>query len=130
MAEIIKSKEDNSKVEKHPVSDKITLFEYLIMILCYLVLIISLLYGNEDLFQRSGSLVIIFVVFTQNKQTILQQKIIQYYNDKIGYHQDCPIEYKKSYQRKIFDSLILFTIVLGTVIWGYGDLIYKCIHHF
>jgi hypothetical protein len=71
-------------------------------------------------FQRSGSVVIVLAVWVQFK---LQP--VQTYFDVDAY--SVPLTLPKTYCRSYsFLSIInLFAMVLGTVIWGYGDILLK-----
>ena len=69
-------------------------------------------------FQRSGSVVVVLTVWVQFKLLSVQT-----YFDKNAY---CvPLELSKIYQDwyLIISTINVFAMVLGTVIWGYGDIL-------
>ncbi|MCG7865452.1 MAG: hypothetical protein JAY74_03660 [Candidatus Thiodiazotropha taylori] len=73
-------------------------------------------------FSRSGSLMVVCGAILEYLNFGAQQ----YLREKRDETWKPRSEYVKALnKRKIFDLLILFSLVLGTIIWGYGDLLFK-----
>lgn len=75
-------------------------------------------------FARSGSLVVLFGAFLEYNSLSTQQKLNEKIGSTIGYWQDNPIQYKVPESRNILNKIVLTTLVIGTLIWGYGDLLF------
>lgn len=74
-------------------------------------------------FQRSGSLVVFIGVILQFRQLICTEEgdtLNSAFGKHIGYSAG-----RMNAQQKIFQILATLLSVLGTVIWGYGDLPFK-----
>jgi len=69
-------------------------------------------------FQRSGSLVVVIAVWVEFKLFSLRG-----YFDKSAY--SAPLELPKSFHLvyKTISTTAVFTAIVGTFIWGYGDLL-------
>jgi len=73
-------------------------------------------------FARFGSLVVLFGVMSE--YSLLHQELSVLYKrlDKISWSDDIPdLSPSKWHQKKIWWSHL--TVIVGTVIWGFGDLV-------
>lgn len=110
---------------------------------CFILAIISLILGlnnftmesNAIWFQRSGSLIVLFSLLTEYNhlkiKTLVNDVRIDYGNGKIMTRMEnfkeknLPPEYSDPQFNILIEPIIIITAILGTVIWGYGDLLYK-----
>ncbi len=104
--------------------------DLLLIVLATIPVVLSLIYdinyvNDKYYFQRSGSLMVMFSVileFIQLKYQVIKstdQAQVKIEGDMWGflYGKDLPIE------RTYFQTIAFVLMVLGTLIWGYGDLI-------
>lgn len=87
-------------------------------------LYISLCRDDFMWFSRSGSIVVLLAAWMQARNYDIQQKLhftSQKSLSKLGsYHK---LSWKLPKQRKIIEWIILLMLVLGTLVWGFGDLL-------
>ena len=86
-------------------------------------------------FQRSGALIVAFSLFSEHQylklRRMVTEQLIDY--DKRGIttrlenfkSKNLPLEYSDPTFRILHEPLIIFSGLVGTLIWGYGDLIYR-----
>jgi len=102
--------------------------EVFALISTYLFLIVSAIAssttGDGLWFSRSGSIVVIVSVIIEFRNYSIQQKLNEIAQDSTNYYGAEPDKWQVPIQRKIFDRTILFTIVFGSLVWGYGDLLF------
>jgi len=73
-------------------------------------------------FSRSGSLMVILGAFLEYRNFGIQQYLRE---ERDETWKPKPKIVAKLKSRWLFDILILASLVLGTAIWGYGDLLFK-----
>ena len=83
---------------------------------------ISLTSGDGEWFQRSGSLFVLFSVLVEIQQTILKQPRAS--SDVFINNAPAAINNPISAVSKWLHRFAWGGIVIGTVIWGYGDLLF------
>ena len=87
---------------------------------------ISVAQNSGEWFQRSGSLIVLFSVVLEIRQTLAKQPIP---SEKVfvgGLPAATSPPVSKS--RKWFHRVAWFGIVVGTLIWGYGDLFFNFLY--
>ena len=103
--------------------------EAILLFIAYVIMLVSAIAsvktGNALWFSRSGSLVVLISAFIQFRNYSTQQKLNEIAQESTAYYGAEPEKWKIPKIRKTFDKVVLFTIVLGTVVWGYGDLLFK-----
>lgn len=77
--------------------------------------------GHEEWFQRSGSLMVLFAVLLEYRQNWIETPVIQAFFKVNNGGVLTKIELPP--MRKFLKYLAFILILLGTAIWGYGDLI-------
>ena len=81
---------------------------------------------NEALFSRSGSLMVLFAVIADYDMLRTRD---DYHSEQLNKHlQGVRVDFKdihpsKSHQH--LETAAHITIILGTIIWGYGDLLFQ-----
>jgi len=88
-------------------------------------LFLSYLPENETLstwFQRSGSLMVVIAIIAEFKLFSLND-YFDLNDTRVFGPVDLPATYKSIYKAIIIVALI--SMVIGTIIWGYGDIIIK-----
>lgn len=88
-------------------------------------------------FQRSGALIVAFSLFSEHLYLKLRRMVTEQLIDygKRGIitrlesfkRKDLPLEYSDPTFRILHEPLIIFSGLAGTLIWGYGDLIYRLV---
>lgn len=73
-------------------------------------------------FSRSGSLMVILGAFLEYRNFGIQQYLRE---KRDATWKPDPIIVNQLRSRKPFDISILTSLVLGTAIWGYGDLLFR-----
>jgi len=94
-------------------------------LLLYGALFLSYLPENETLstwFQRSGSLMVVIAIIAEFKLFSLND-YFDLNDTRVFGPVDLPATYKSIYKAIIIVALI--SMVIGTIIWGYGDIIIK-----
>lgn len=92
---------------------------------------------NAIWFQRSGSLIVAFSVLSEYSYMRLRwmvtEQLINYGDLGIMTRlerfkrKNLPLEYSDPTFRILIEPLIIFSGLSGTVIWGYGDIIYRAL---
>jgi len=72
-------------------------------------------------FQRSGSIMVILGVFVEFKLLSIDGHF-DLYNIKYEIPFDLPKSYRFTYKFLLRSALVV--VILGTLIWGYGDLLF------
>ena len=88
------------------------------LLFCYY----SYLTDEGHWFSRSGSLMVILGAFLEYRNFGIQQYLREK-RDETWKPDPKIVEHLRS--RKPFDILVLASLVLGTAIWGYGDLLFN-----
>jgi len=91
--------------------------------------------NNAIWFQRSGSLIVVFSVYAEflylRFRKLVTEQPIDYGNGLIitrmesFKRKNLPLEYSDPTFWILHEPLIVFSSLIGTIIWGYGDLIYR-----
>lgn len=76
-------------------------------------------------FARSGSLLVMFGAFLEFRNFSFRKKLDQIAQQSTKYYGAKPEKWVSPKKREILDRVVLFTLVYGTVVWGYGDLLFK-----
>ena len=75
-------------------------------------------------FSRSGSLMIILGAFLEYRNFGVQQYLREKRDET---WKPNPEIVRKLVSRFVFDMLILLSLICGTAIWGYGDLLFQSV---
>jgi hypothetical protein len=104
------------------------IIEALLLFCAYVIMLVSAYASVKTSdalwFSRSGPLVVLICVFIQFRNYTTQQKLNEIAHESTAYYGAKPEKWKVPKIRKTFDKAVLFTIILGTVVWGYGDLLF------
>ncbi len=96
--------------------------------IAYGILSISLwhswVFNDGQWLQRSGSLVVIFGVILEYRFFIVQQKLNEIAQASTKHYGAQPEKYRLPKSRRVIGVLTHFTLLLGTLLWGYGDLLF------
>lgn len=102
--------------------------EALLLVFAYLLMLVSAaasIKTNDPLwFSRSGSLVVLISVIIEYRNLTVQQKLNEIAQESTAYRNAEPEKWRVPTSRKSFDLIVRLTIVVGTVVWGYGDLLF------
>ena len=92
---------------------------------------------NALWFQRSGALIVAFSLLSEYLYLKLKAMVAEQYIDygELGILtrlerfklKNLPLEYSDPTFRILHEPLIIFSGLVGTAIWGYGDLIYRLV---
>jgi hypothetical protein len=103
--------------------------EKFLIIAAYTVMIFSALLsfwsGNELWFSRSGSLAVILSAIAEYRNISAQQKMNEVAQGSAKRWGATPEKWVIPESRKKFEKFVLFSIILATLVWGYGDLLFK-----
>lgn len=103
--------------------------EVFFLILAYIIMIISAIVsaktGDGLWFGRSGSLAVLISAIIEYRNYSIQQKLNEIAQESTAYYDSEPEKWKIPLSRKMFDRTVLSTIVIGTLVWGYGDLLFR-----
>ncbi|HCH22922.1 MAG TPA: hypothetical protein DE179_01325 [Oceanospirillaceae bacterium] len=103
--------------------------EIFLVVLAYLSMLLSallsMLSGDELWFSRSGSLAVIFCAIAEYRNITVQQGMNEVAQDSTSRWDATPEKWVVPASRKKFEKFVLFSIILATVVWGYGDLLFK-----
>jgi len=107
---------------------KVQCWEYVCLSLGYSTLIAFFLFSifkNDGMwFARSGSLGVIFGVILEYNFSYQQQLLNKEIGQKLGVWVNNPIDYSDTISQKTIKALTHILLVISTIIWGYGDLIF------
>ena len=84
----------------------------------------SWVFNDGQWLQRSGSLVVIFGVILEYKFFVTQQKLNEVAQESTKRYGAQPERYRLPKSKRVISGLTHFTVVLGTLLWGYGDLLF------
>lgn len=101
------------------------IFFLIIALSIVIISFIASLFDDEYLwFARSGSIMVLFAVIVEYK---LNNKTLKSINKKVSASvtYKTPISLLNNTQHKYVSIIAHIFVVLGTLIWGYGDLINK-----
>lgn len=73
-------------------------------------------------FARSGAVVVLLSVWVETRNYAAQQRLNDCRHTAAGFIGGSPQDWSMPRRRKILEYVTLFMIVMGTLIWGYGDL--------
>lgn len=103
--------------------------ELCFLILAYLIMAISAIAsaqtGDGLWFGRSGSLAVLLSAIIEYRNYSVQQKLNEIAQESTAYYGAEPEKWKIPLSRKMFDRAVLSTIIIGTLVWGYGDLLFR-----
>ena len=104
----------------------VSIWETIFLITTYAVPVAFYLYsaetGQGHWFARSGSLMVVMGAMLEYRNFSHQQ----YLREKRDETWEPDPQFLKALKwRRPFDLLILSSLVIGTVIWGYGDLLFS-----
>ncbi|MEJ1298323.1 MAG: hypothetical protein RPU64_04110 [Candidatus Sedimenticola sp. (ex Thyasira tokunagai)] len=115
-----------SKEELLEASGKIGL-DVCVLVFAYSLHILSAildLSGAEcDWYSRSGSLLVIFSAYLETRTFSFRQKLNQMALKETAGWDARPQDYVMPKKRALLDKFVLLTLIYGTVVWGYGDLL-------
>jgi len=101
-------------------------WEILLLILAYVTPLVFFGYScftsEGHWFSRSGSLMVVFGAIVEYRNFGVQQYLREKRDETWKPRETFIKELKK---RQPFDILTLSSLVIGTVIWGYGDLVFN-----
>ena len=102
--------------------------EACILIATYIFLVFSAIAssktGDGTWFSRSGSIAVLISAIIEFRNFSTQQVLNEIAQESTKYWDAKPEKYVVPENRKLFDRSVLVTIVIGTLIWGYGDLLF------
>lgn len=108
--------------------EKVEWWEYTLLTIGFSTLMVSFLFSmlqNDGLwFARSGSIGVIFGAILEYNFSYQQQLLNQDIGKKLGVWVDHPIDYTETISIRIIKTLTHFLLLISTIIWGYGDLIF------
>ncbi|WP_373033479.1 hypothetical protein [Sulfurovum sp.] len=103
-------------------------WEYTCLILGYGVLITFFLFSicqnDGTWFARAGSIGVIFGAILEYNFSHQQQLLNKEIGQKLGVWVDNPIDYSDTSNQKLIKIFTHILLVVSTIIWGYGDLIF------
>jgi len=103
--------------------------EAFFLFVAYIILLLSgaasFITGEGLWFSRSGSLAVLISAIIEYRNYSLQQKLNEIAQESTAYWNAEPERWQVPKSRKAFDKMVLITIILGTLIWGYGDLFFN-----
>lgn len=90
-----------------------------------LILIFFVPHGEDSSiwFQRSGSIVIVFSLLAELRSIEYKSLVISHASSFLLCNK--LIHYKYNSTANLINNLTLFLITFGTLIWGYGDILFK-----
>ena len=107
---------------------KVQWWEYVCLFFGYSTLIaffiFSIFQSDGTWFARSGSLGVIFGAILEYNFAYQQQLLNKEIGQKLGVWVNNPIDYSDTINQKIIKALTHVLLVISTIIWGYGDLIF------
>ena len=89
-------------------------------------LIISYAHCDASWFGRSGSLAVLFAVMLEFRQSLFISNVISKAVNNQAFVGGGFFSANIPPIRKNFQAIGYFIIVVGTIIWGYGDLLQVC----
>ena len=113
------------KYKEYKIEIILLIFSFLIVFISFFL---SLSYENKFLwFQRSGSIMVLFGIIIEYK---LNNIFIKNFNKKmnIGIHKNKPILHKNKKEYNNVEKITHIFLIIGTLIWGYGDLLITLIN--
>ena len=100
--------------------------EVLILLLACSFAVASYLFsqatGDAHWFGRSGAVVVILSVWVETRNYAAQQRLNDCRHSAAGFVSGSPQDWSMPRRRKILEYVTLLIVLLGTLIWGYGDL--------
>lgn len=79
--------------------------------------------GEAHWFGRSGAVVVFLSVWVETRNYSAQQRMNDCRQSAAGYIGGSPQDWSIPKRRKVLEYVTLCFILLGTLIWGYGDLV-------
>lgn len=123
MTEDEEIKEAESKVVRSIIGfSPLTLLAILTPLSAYFSLFIPINEQESIWFQRSGSITVLFAVWIEYNLSTVNEHINL---SGIWTTEQANLSNKYKHVYKIFQYIGVLLAVAGTVIWGYGDVIYK-----
>ena len=84
----------------------------------------SWVFNDGQWLQRSGSLMVIFGAILEYRFFFAQQKLNEIAQESTKRYGAQPERYRLPKSRRVIIVLTHFTLLLGTLLWGYGDLLF------
>jgi hypothetical protein len=104
-------------------------YDLLMIVFAYLIVTVSVyisfLWSEPHWFSRSGSIMVLLAVMVEYHNFKVQQKINEKATEGSGTIGGGVGKIGQPKYRQLLSGFTHFTIVLGTLIWGYGDLLIK-----
>lgn len=108
---------------------KVEWWEYTLLIIGYMVLLSFFIFSSYKSdgmwFARSGSIGVIFGAILEYNFAHQQQLFNQEIGNRLGVWNDDPTDYSDTKAQAIIKAFTHILLVLSTVIWGYGDLLFQ-----
>jgi len=115
-----------NKEEEERKAGKIYL-EILILLVAYCFAVASYLFshvtGEAHWFGRSGAVVVLLSVWVETRNYAVQQRLNDCRQSAAGFVGGLPQNWSMPRRRKILEYVTLLIVLVGTLIWGYGDLV-------
>lgn len=103
--------------------------ELLCLVVAYVVCVgsafVSVLTSDGSWFARSGSLMVLLAAVAEYWNFGITQKLNEKAAEATKYYNSTPEKWRVPRKRKFVHSVVVFTLVAGTLIWGYGDLLFS-----
>lgn len=109
------------------------IFNYSLLLIGYIIIIFFFFYKlsdyQGDLFLRSGSILVIFSVIVEYRIVMSQVNKHQYKYGTSIKMSDLASAQNITTGEKLIKLISHISLILGTLIWGYGDIVIKTINH-
>ena len=100
-------------------------FLFLAYVIMFISAVASVKTGDSLWFARSGSLAVLISAIIEYRNYSVQQQLNEIAQKSTAYFGAKPEKWKVPMARKMFDRAVLSTIIIGTLVWGYGDLLFE-----
>lgn len=100
---------------------------FLVAFVCLVSLvffIISFVSGEDRWFSNSGALIVAGCAISEYLSISIQQKLSQVAAESAAYYGAIPEKWRVPHKRLIFNKIVLFVLILGTLIWGFGEQLF------
>lgn len=87
--------------------------------------IVSLRTGDGSWFARSGSLMVLLAAVAEYWNFGVTQKLNERAVEATKYYNATPEKWRVPTKRRFVHGALVFTLIAGTLIWGYGDLLFS-----
>jgi len=79
--------------------------------------------GESHWFGRSGAVVVLLSVWVETRNYSVQQRLNDCRQSAAGFIGGLPQDWSMPRRRKLLEYVTLLIVLMGTLIWGYGDLV-------